>query len=158
LANPVFILVLSLTFSLQVLIVFCGGKIFKLDPNGLDLKGWLISIGVGSGTLLVGFLVRLLPDFNIPSWLLAGNASASPPADVIELENLTGPVAPPQVSADPPTSPVERWKFAISRVQSLNRQATNQSHVRKVGRASNIMVDPRVVAQARRKLARSSSK
>lgn len=71
--NRVFLGIFGFTIVLQAIIVEFGSSAFKLDPHGLDGLYWLYSILIGTGSLLVGFLIRLLPDFNVPIWMLGGS-------------------------------------------------------------------------------------
>ncbi|KAJ8323082.1 plasma membrane calcium [Batrachochytrium dendrobatidis] len=68
-ANKMFLGILALTIFLQAIIIQFVGVIFKTSPNGLTGVGWGISLLVGSGSLIVGFLVRCLPDFPLPKFL-----------------------------------------------------------------------------------------
>ena len=44
----------------QVLIVFIGGAAFETTP--IPASYWAISVALGAGSLLVGCLVRFIPD------------------------------------------------------------------------------------------------
>lgn len=44
----------------QILIVFFGGAAFDTKP--ISPIFWAVSIGAGAGSLVMGFLVRLIPD------------------------------------------------------------------------------------------------
>lgn len=57
-----FLFILFVTIFLQVMLVEFGGAVFKTNPEGLSFHGWLISIGLGSLTLPIGFIIRILPD------------------------------------------------------------------------------------------------
>ncbi|KAH6569663.1 hypothetical protein BASA60_008133 [Batrachochytrium salamandrivorans] len=74
--NNMFVGVLTLTILLQTLIIQFGGVVFKTDQNGLGALGWLISILVGSGGLIVGFIIRTMPDFPLPAFLLGASSSS----------------------------------------------------------------------------------
>jgi hypothetical protein len=71
--NPTFLGVLVVTLIGQFLIIQYGGKIFYTQP--LDGLNWGISIAIGSGSIVVGFLVRLMimlievasPNFFVPA-------------------------------------------------------------------------------------------
>lgn len=52
----------------QILIVFFGGAAFDTTP--ISLVYWAISIALGAGSLLVGALVRLIPDAPIGQLLI----------------------------------------------------------------------------------------
>lgn len=69
LSNRIFCFIFILTVGLQIILVEFGGKVFKVDPAGLDATGWIISILCGAGSLLVGLLVRVLPPYYIPHFL-----------------------------------------------------------------------------------------
>jgi hypothetical protein len=72
--NNYFISILIITVICQAIIVQFAGIVFRIDPAGLSLANWGISIAIGTGALVVGFLLRLLPDpQNIPVWMLGGS-------------------------------------------------------------------------------------
>ncbi len=60
--NPVFIGVFIFSITIQALFVQFGGVVVGLAPGGLTLEQWGWSILFGSGSLLIGVVVRLLPD------------------------------------------------------------------------------------------------
>ncbi|KAI8913648.1 hypothetical protein EDD86DRAFT_187685 [Gorgonomyces haynaldii] len=66
--NPVFLGVLVFTIAIQILMTMFGGIVFKIDPDGLSPMYWGISLAFGSVSLLVGFLVRLIPDYKKPEY------------------------------------------------------------------------------------------
>ncbi|KAH6562201.1 hypothetical protein BASA62_009342 [Batrachochytrium salamandrivorans] len=70
-ANNMFLGILTLTVFLQAMIIQFAGVVFKTDTTGLSKTGWAISLVVGSGSLIVGFLVRCLPHVDAPAWLFA---------------------------------------------------------------------------------------
>lgn len=57
--NVVFILVLLFTIVFQVIMVEFLGKFAETVP--LNLKLWLISVGIGSGSLVLAAVVKLIP-------------------------------------------------------------------------------------------------
>ncbi|KAI8806547.1 hypothetical protein BJ742DRAFT_898964, partial [Cladochytrium replicatum] len=61
--NFIFIGIWVGTILVQALLIEYGGLVFKTDPNGLDLVDWMICIAFGAGSLVVGVLIRLLPDW-----------------------------------------------------------------------------------------------
>jgi hypothetical protein len=69
--NPTFIFIFCLTLVLQIILINFGGKVFHLNEDGLDLIGWLVSIILGTGSLVVGLFVRVLPPLPLPAWLCA---------------------------------------------------------------------------------------
>ncbi|KAK6095579.1 plasma membrane calcium, variant 2 [Batrachochytrium dendrobatidis] len=71
LRNHTFIGILLMTVVMQTLIVQFGGVVFKTNQNGLDATGWGISLLIGLGSLVVGFLIRIMPDFKLPSFIFA---------------------------------------------------------------------------------------
>ena len=115
--NPTFLIVLVVTFISQVIIVQFGSVVFGLDPNGLSGANWGISIALGTGSLFVGFLIRLLPEFNIPLGFLGGTLSSKedePVPVIVEVPSNSGP-----------TSPQDRWRFAIEKVKEQNEIDSN---------------------------------
>ncbi|KAJ3188439.1 hypothetical protein HDU85_005590 [Gaertneriomyces sp. JEL0708] len=62
--NRIFQAILVITIVLQVIIVEFGGKVFKVPSGGLTAAQWGICIAFGAGTIPVGVLMRLLPDYN----------------------------------------------------------------------------------------------
>jgi hypothetical protein len=65
---------LLITILGQAIIVQFGGIVFRIDPSGLSASNWAISIALGTGSLIIGFLLRCLPDpKNIPIWMLGGS-------------------------------------------------------------------------------------
>ncbi|KAI8891948.1 hypothetical protein BC833DRAFT_612976 [Globomyces pollinis-pini] len=73
LENKIFMFIFFISALFQALIVQFGGVVFTIDPNGLSWSHWLISIALGMGSLVVGFVIRLLPEFPIPRYLLPGS-------------------------------------------------------------------------------------
>lgn len=65
--NRTFLIVLLVTLVSQIIIVQFGSVVFSVDPTGLNLSNWLISIALGSGSLFVGLFIRLfVPDIPNP--------------------------------------------------------------------------------------------
>ena len=107
--NTTFLGIWFFTIILQVIIVQLGGVVFSV--NGLNWQGWLISILIGSGSLIVGVLVRTLPPFPLPAFLLSDykpdkNDSKIPEVGTDQLQT--------------PTSPSDKWKSAIRRTTLQN--------------------------------------
>ncbi|KAI8803121.1 hypothetical protein BJ742DRAFT_683451, partial [Cladochytrium replicatum] len=61
--NFIFIGIWVGTFVMQVILIQFLGLVFKTDPAGLDGVDWAICIAFGAGSLVVGVLIRLLPDW-----------------------------------------------------------------------------------------------
>jgi len=60
--NFVFFFVIIGIFVLQILLVTFGGTAFGVYNNfGLRVQHWLISIGIGSISIVVNFILKLLP-------------------------------------------------------------------------------------------------
>lgn len=57
--NPMFLFVIVVTIVVQIALVEFGGEAVKCSP--LTAKQHLICIAIGSVSLIVGFLVKLLP-------------------------------------------------------------------------------------------------
>ncbi|KAH9270723.1 hypothetical protein BASA83_007083 [Batrachochytrium salamandrivorans] len=121
-ANNMFLGILTLTVFLQAMIIQFAGVVFKTDTTGLSKTGWAISLVVGSGSLIVGFLVRCLPHVDAPAWLFADKVKPASKALLAACGNgasmIEGPVTvtvtkpsfdgdrPPAVSAVAPSHPV----------------------------------------------------
>ena len=60
--NNTFAAVIIITLVLQAIIIEFGGLVFKIVPGGLNGYEWLACILLGIGSLLVGLLVRQIPD------------------------------------------------------------------------------------------------
>ncbi|KAJ1344687.1 calcium-translocating P-type ATPase, PMCA-type [Batrachochytrium salamandrivorans] len=121
-ANNMFLGILTLTVFLQAMIIQFAGVVFKTDTTGLSKTGWAISLVVGSGSLIVGFLVRCLPHVDAPAWLFADKVKPASKALLAACGNgasmIEGPVTvtvtkpsfdgdrPPAVSAAVSSHPV----------------------------------------------------
>ena len=55
-------MIILLTLLLQALVVTKGGNVWGLYPNGLTFLQWIICIGFFMITIVVGLLVKQLPD------------------------------------------------------------------------------------------------
>jgi Ca2+-transporting ATPase len=88
--HSLYFLVGGLIAGGQVLIVFIGGKAFKVVP--LDAREWVISIVLGTTSLLSGALLRLLPDFLIDNLTPASmkRRSRAAPSPTPDLEDTNG--------------------------------------------------------------------
>ncbi|KAJ1548049.1 plasma membrane calcium, partial [Nowakowskiella sp. JEL0078] len=51
------------TIVVQVLIISFAGIVFKIDTNGFDGIDWLICLAFGFGSIIIGFIIRLIPDW-----------------------------------------------------------------------------------------------
>ena len=83
--NKTFLVVISITILLQVIIVQFGGKVFSV--NGLNWQGWIISIFIGMGSLIIGVLVRISPPMPLPNLLIGArkiHSKVSPRISEIE--------------------------------------------------------------------------
>jgi Ca2+ transporting ATPase len=60
-SNKFFIIIVFVIFILQILLITFAGNAFSVYSNyGLTVKQWLISVGFGSISLLVNFLLKLI--------------------------------------------------------------------------------------------------
>lgn len=60
--NPLFIIIVFGIISLQIILVTFTGSAFGVYSNfGLTVQQWLITIGIGSISLIVSFLLKLIP-------------------------------------------------------------------------------------------------
>ncbi|KAI8916331.1 hypothetical protein EDD86DRAFT_185335 [Gorgonomyces haynaldii] len=109
--NPIFIGVLFITVVVQIVIVQFGGVVFKVDPEGLEPVYWLVSVLVGAGSLLIGYLVRILPPFPIPSFLVSDYKDEAPKASIAIIETKDDGK---EVTIQIPTPALSRWEKAIN--------------------------------------------
>lgn len=65
--NPTFIVIFFITIVLQAIIVQFGGFVFHVPRRGLSGMAWLACLVFGFGSIIVGFLARLLPDIRFVS-------------------------------------------------------------------------------------------
>ncbi|KAK3817617.1 MAG: PMCA-type calcium-translocating P-type ATPase [Benniella sp.] len=75
--NKIFILVQVIVIGFQYVIVEYGGKAFKTTP--LTGQQWLITVLVGSLSLPVGLVLRLLPTEYIPETVVSHKSEAHEP-------------------------------------------------------------------------------
>lgn len=114
--------ILFVTILGQIVIVQFGSIVFSLDPNGLSVVNWLICLAVGSGSLVVGFLIRLLPEFEVPVWLLGGVSEVVNQPTIVnarlDKEETLHKDIPLEIM---PTGASERWKGAINKTKTQVR-------------------------------------
>lgn len=60
--NWFFIFINLIMVGLQIAIVFIGGRVFDIHPDGLDGPQWAISIVIAAFSLPWGIVVRIFPD------------------------------------------------------------------------------------------------
>ncbi|KAH7020583.1 hypothetical protein EDB80DRAFT_821723 [Ilyonectria destructans] len=60
--NWFFIFINLIMIGLQIAIVFIGGRVFDIHPDGLDGPQWAISIVIAAFSLPWGIVVRIFPD------------------------------------------------------------------------------------------------
>ncbi|KAI1293186.1 hypothetical protein EDD11_008498 [Mortierella claussenii] len=75
--NKIFILVQLIVIGGQYVIVQFGGQAFKTVP--LTLNQWLITLAIGSLSLPVGLVLRLLPSSLIPEAVISHKSEAREP-------------------------------------------------------------------------------
>lgn len=103
-----------ITVGLQIIIIQFGGEVFKVKEHGLDIIGWAISILCGLGSLVVGLLVRVLPPYPIPAFLLADYKEPAAPLEIIESVD--------EIKDVPVTSPAARtWARAMDKTRTQIR-------------------------------------
>lgn len=64
--NKYFLGVWTVIAFFQIVITQFTGKVFEVADNGLSWQQWLISVGIGFGSLIVGLLLKFLPDSIFP--------------------------------------------------------------------------------------------
>jgi hypothetical protein len=108
--------VLFVTVVSQVIIIQFGGVVFRVAP--LTPTNWGISIAIGCGSIVVGFCLRLLPDFHVPEWIRGGSGEVSPTPDNISSQPLIVEIAPNTSSTQLARA---HWKNSITLTQSQVR-------------------------------------
>lgn len=112
--NNIFMAILFITVVLQAIIVQFGSKVFHVPASGLDGYQWLTCIAIGFGTLPVGVLVRLLPDFDINlNFLTCGRKKGNDLEEGAEEGNREDPMQ--EIKAAPTESKRLLWKKAINK-------------------------------------------
>jgi hypothetical protein len=148
LSNRTFLFILFSTLFAQVLIVQFGYVVFELSQGGLSIANWGLSILLGSGSLLVGVLVRLLPTAIVPRWILKNKKVATiSPAIIVEVPSTAKPEGPPP---------------AVRMTESIDLSAAEELKVRQTEHVvaytarrnskrdpSNLqLIDPRLIKEA----------
>ena len=182
--NRIFIGILLITSALQAIIVQFGNQVFRIDPNGLSAANWGWSILFGSGSLVVGFLLRFIPELDIPIWLLAGKTAVeNPPLPEIEAKQIPINVppatieegravskwaivrqhvhafqVPARIKNQPIVKPIEETP-SDSEVNLLNEQMSSALRFRNYRRDTSTMqmIDPRLLQKAKLDVARRRS-
>lgn len=113
-------IILVITIICQALIVQFGSVVFGIDPNGLSAANWGISLALGSGTILVGFAVRLLPEIQFPSFGVMSKLDDAPK------EKDEGGVVV-EIPANVEKPPAERVSQKIITVFGENKSAGNHT-------------------------------
>jgi hypothetical protein len=108
--NRTFLFIIFITALGQALIVEFGSIVFAIDPTGLSAANWGISILLGTGSLVVGFIIRLLPVIEVPVWLLGGKQVEPLPPAIIE-------VAPKELTREASRSSHQLWRDAITKTR-----------------------------------------
>lgn len=103
-------MVIFITVLGQALIVQFGSVVFAIDPKGLNAANWGISILLGTGSVVVGFLIRLLPAVEFPLWLLGGQ-EVDPVAAIVEV------AAAKPLEREASRSSQQLWHDAISKTR-----------------------------------------
>jgi magnesium-transporting ATPase (P-type) len=57
--NPVSITISAITLGFQIILIEFSGEFLKVSP--LSIQNWLITVGIGAGSLIVGIVMRWLP-------------------------------------------------------------------------------------------------
>jgi magnesium-transporting ATPase (P-type) len=63
--NHVFIAVSVVTLGFQILLIELSGEFLKVTP--LSLNNWLITVGLGAGSLIIGIIMRWIPVVEDPA-------------------------------------------------------------------------------------------
>jgi Ca2+-transporting ATPase len=73
--NWFFIFINLIMVGLQIAIVFVGGRVFDIHPDGLDGPQWAISVLIAAFSLPWGIVVRIFPD----AWFAVAVHHVAPP-------------------------------------------------------------------------------
>ena len=114
--------IIAITVGAQIIIVNFGGIVFRLQP--LDLVGWAVSIALGTGSIIVGYVLRLLPDIEIPLWLLGGsNKNSAPQLPESAPKIVINPLVEVPKISDLPSkiAPKSRWDEIVHKTRLQNR-------------------------------------
>lgn len=106
-------MVLVITVFSQAIIIEFGGIVFHLDPDGLSWSNWGFSILLGAGSLLVGFILRIMPQPPIPDWMIGQYEADSVPQPIIIVES--GDIGRSELSTASESS--SRWDNAIRKTR-----------------------------------------
>jgi len=58
--NKLFIIIVFIIFALQLLLISVSGKAFQVHPAGLTYQHWFMCVGIGSISLVVSFMLKLV--------------------------------------------------------------------------------------------------
>ncbi|KAI8916238.1 hypothetical protein EDD86DRAFT_222146 [Gorgonomyces haynaldii] len=106
--NRIFQAIILITVVLQIVIMFVGGEVFHVTP--LSGSGWAVSVCTGLGSLIVGYVVRVLPPIPLPTYLTKDYELIEEPEEEMVRMDTTGTA-----------SSVERWHKAIRLTALQNR-------------------------------------
>lgn len=81
-SSPLWLIIIGIICTGQVILVHFGGRALNCHLKGLTVDQWLICIALALGSLVVGFLLHLLP---------AERLSCIPQTGKKEADILTGP-------------------------------------------------------------------
>ena len=112
--------IIAVTVGAQIIIVNFGGIVFRLNP--LDLAGWAVSVALGTGSIVVGYLLRHLPDVNVPVWLLGGGGVSTSSAPESAPKIVINPVEEETITvSETKISPRNRWDAALKKTKMQNK-------------------------------------
>ncbi|KAJ3275348.1 Calcium-transporting ATPase 10, plasma membrane-type [Terramyces sp. JEL0728] len=124
--NRIFIVILFLTIVGQVIIVEFGGIVFQIDSNGLDGIGWALSFGLGFGSLVVGFLVRVLPPFPVPGFLIVEGEDIPSKKDYQQLEIRVIEKTPSRLSLHQQNRGWKKLRLYVTTANTFKTTATRR--------------------------------
>ncbi|KAJ3208893.1 hypothetical protein HK099_008632, partial [Clydaea vesicula] len=113
--NYTFIFIITFSILMQILIVQFGSTIFHIIPGGLDLRSWLICIAFGSGSLPVGFLIRIFPIKQPSEEEIQHVIHHEIEHEVLELQKILITGVEPEVGKNLNQFEREKWKDAIKK-------------------------------------------
>ena len=93
-----------------------GNRVFNIPDSGLDWQGWLTSVLIGFGTLIIGVLVRFIPN---REWSEFSVYFREPEINTAE-ESLTevSEIEPkPEPSSHQKTRALTNWQRAIGKTK-----------------------------------------
>ncbi|KAJ3260627.1 Calcium-transporting ATPase 10, plasma membrane-type [Boothiomyces macroporosus] len=103
-----------------------GGIVFQIDSNGLNGVGWAISFGLGFGSIVVGYLVRVLPPFPVPGFLIVEGEDIPAKRDYQQLEIRVIEKTPSRLSLHQPTGGWKKLRLYVTTANKFKTTSTRK--------------------------------